>query len=81
MGYPSTFGGLPVEVVSPMKFVAIAEKMGPFEKLLSIMADVGLVHAGVLYVCEQADGQDEATRIEREAAQKRIRAGGPTVKS
>ena len=76
-----TWGSLPLEEVSPMQFVAIAEKMTMAERLASMLADVGLIHAGVVYVVTPSLGQSEATRVEREAAQLRLRAGAPRVMS
>jgi hypothetical protein len=66
------------KIVSPLEFVAIAQKMTPAEKHLSMLVGEGLIHAGELYDVAPAITDDAATAVERTEALRRIRGGAPS---
>lgn len=59
------------KIVSPLEFVAIAEKCTPVERFISMSVDWGLLHDGQWYAMRPASTDDAATKVEREAAIKR----------
>jgi len=60
-----------INIVSPLEFVAIAEKMTMAEKHISMLMNVGIFHGGHWY---DVPRDDAVTAVERREAIRRIYA-------
>lgn len=54
-----------IVIVSPLEFVAIAEKTTAVEKLLSMLANDGIFHDGVMYRLTERRPDDPTDAAER----------------